>query len=161
MFDLDMSKMLLVAVVALVVVGPKELPQVLRALGKAVARFRSLQFSVKTAVIEFMREAGLDPSENGIAAIERAMRANIALNPATAMRGSLSPTFTTTAASGAAQIGASQFASPEMEAYLSLPHESTPAAQVWEAKGEHAVQRDEACDALPIRTVIALQPTNT
>ena len=40
MFDIAWSELLLIAVIALIFIGPKELPQVLHTLGRMVAKLR-------------------------------------------------------------------------------------------------------------------------
>jgi sec-independent protein translocase protein TatB len=119
MFDFDLSKMILVAVVALVVVGPKDLPAVLRALARTLAKSRRIQASVRTAVEDLMADAGLDSVDRELEGLGNAMRVNIALNPATAMRASL-PSSESSGALPKAEEEA-QFVSPEMRAYLWSP----------------------------------------
>src|SRR5271154_6292432 len=120
MFDFDLSKMILVAVVALVVVGPKDLPAVLRALARTLAKSRRIQASVRTAVEDLMADAGLDSVDPELEGLSNTMRVNIALNPATAMRASL-PSSESSDAPPKAEEEAAQFVSPEMQAYLLSP----------------------------------------
>lgn len=120
MFDFDLSKMILVGVVALVVVGPKELPAVLRALARTLAKSRRIQASVRTAVEDLMADAGLDSVDRELEGLSETIRVNIALNPATAMRASL-PSSESSGALPKAEEEAAQFVSPEMQAYLWSP----------------------------------------
>jgi sec-independent protein translocase protein TatB len=120
MFDFDLSKMILVGVVALVVVGPKELPAVLRALARTLAKLRRVQASVRTAVDTLVADAGLDSVDRELEGLGKTMRVNIALNPATAMRSSL-PSSERIGARPEAEEEAPQFVSPEMQAYLAPP----------------------------------------
>ncbi|MET0314662.1 MAG: Sec-independent protein translocase protein TatB [Hansschlegelia sp.] len=60
MFDIAWSEFLVVAVVALVVVGPKDLPPLLRTVGKMVAQLRKMAGEFQTQFNEAMREAELD-----------------------------------------------------------------------------------------------------
>jgi hypothetical protein len=83
MFDFDLSKMILVGVVALVVVGPKELPAVLRTLARTIAKLRRVQLVLLWPTPVLIR------STVNWKGLGKTMRVNIALNPATAMRGSL------------------------------------------------------------------------
>jgi sec-independent protein translocase protein TatB len=129
MFDFDLSKMILVGVVALVVVGPKELPAVLRALARTLAKLRRVQASVRTAVDTLVADAGLDSVDRELEGLAKTMRVNIALNPATAMRSSLS----SSGSSGGrpeAEEEERQFVSPEMQAYLAPPAEEPTLAEV-------------------------------
>ncbi len=60
MFDIAWSEFLVVAVVALVVVGPKDLPPLLRTIGKTVATLRRMAGDFQTQFNEALREAELD-----------------------------------------------------------------------------------------------------
>jgi len=60
MFDIGWDELLLIALVALVVIGPKELPSVLRTLGAWVAKARNLAGEFRSHVDEMLREAQVD-----------------------------------------------------------------------------------------------------
>ena len=129
MFDFDLSKMILVGVVALVVVGPKELPAVLRALARTLAKLRRVQASVRTAVDTLVADARLDSVDRELEGLGKTMRVNIALNPATAMRSSL-PSSGSSSAQPEADEEERQFVSPEMQAYLAPAAEEPTLAEV-------------------------------
>lgn len=59
MFDLGWSELAVIAVVALVVIGPKDLPRVLRTVGLWVAKARSVARDFQNSVDEMAREADL------------------------------------------------------------------------------------------------------
>jgi sec-independent protein translocase protein TatB len=123
MFDFDLGKMVLFGVVALVVVGPRELPAALRAAGRVMARVRRLQTEVRRAADTLMADASLDRE---FESLNDTMRSNLALNPATAMRGSL-PASVASFERGASETEAPEYASPEMRAYLAPPAEEVGA----------------------------------
>jgi sec-independent protein translocase protein TatB len=60
LFDLSMTELLLIGVVALVVIGPKDLPKALRVAGYWVRKARTLSREFQTSVEQMMREAELD-----------------------------------------------------------------------------------------------------
>lgn len=60
MFDFNLMEMAVVAVVALVVVGPKELPGLLRTLGKGRRQMMDLAGQFRSGFDQMMREAELD-----------------------------------------------------------------------------------------------------
>lgn len=117
MFDFDVSKMIVVGVIALVVVGPKELPAVLRALGQVLARLRRFQTEFRSAADKFIAEADVGLIDRELEGIGRSVRNSIAINPATAMRGSL-PSSNLAPARVSTSEESLQYASPEMQAYL-------------------------------------------
>jgi len=69
MFDIGWDELLLVALVALVVIGPKELPTVLRTLGAWVAKARNLAGEFRNHVDDMIREAGVDEMKNEFTAM--------------------------------------------------------------------------------------------
>jgi sec-independent protein translocase protein TatB len=60
MLDVGWSEILIIAVVALVVVGPKELPQLLRTAGQWAAKARRMAGEFQSQMNQALREADLD-----------------------------------------------------------------------------------------------------
>lgn len=63
MFDIAPSEFLLVAFVALVVIGPKDLPKAMRVLGYWVGRARAVGRQFRSGFDEMVREAELEEME--------------------------------------------------------------------------------------------------
>jgi sec-independent protein translocase protein TatB len=59
MFDIGWSELLVIGVVALVVIGPKELPGVLRSLGQWLTKIRRMASEFQNQFQDAMREAEL------------------------------------------------------------------------------------------------------
>src|SRR6202166_4111127 len=57
MFDISWTEFLLIGVVALIVIGPKELPGVMRALGQWTRKIRGMAADFQNQFQEAMREA--------------------------------------------------------------------------------------------------------
>jgi sec-independent protein translocase protein TatB len=57
MFDISWSELLLIGIVALIVIGPKELPGALRTLGQWMAKIRRMASEFQGQFQEAMREA--------------------------------------------------------------------------------------------------------
>jgi sec-independent protein translocase protein TatB len=57
MFDISWTEFLLIGIVALIVIGPKELPAVMRGLGQWTRKIRSLAADFQNQFHEAMREA--------------------------------------------------------------------------------------------------------
>jgi sec-independent protein translocase protein TatB len=57
MFDIAWSELLIIGVVALIVIGPKELPTVLRAVGQWMGKIRRMASEFQSQFQEAMREA--------------------------------------------------------------------------------------------------------
>lgn len=60
MFDVGWTEMLVIAVVMIVVVGPKDLPKMLRTFGKTTAKLRSMAGDFRRQFDDALREAELD-----------------------------------------------------------------------------------------------------
>ena len=60
MFGIDSPELMVIAVVALVVIGPKELPGMLRSWGKWMAQMRGMASEFRGPVDEMVRQADLD-----------------------------------------------------------------------------------------------------
>ena len=77
MFDLGWSKLLILAVVAIVVVGPKELPGLLRTLGRLVAQLRRQAGEFRAHFDEAMRDTELQQIRQDIQAIKSDAEASL------------------------------------------------------------------------------------
>jgi sec-independent protein translocase protein TatB len=60
MFGIDAPELMVIAVIALIFIGPKELPGMLRTLGKWVATARNMAGEFRGHVDDMMRQAELD-----------------------------------------------------------------------------------------------------
>ena len=63
MFDIGYSELLVVAIVALVVIGPKDLPRVMRTVGQWVGRARGMARHFRSGIDTMIREAELEEME--------------------------------------------------------------------------------------------------
>lgn len=66
MLDLGWSEMAVIALLALLVIGPKDLPKVLRTLGQFMRKARSLSREFQSGLDEMMRETELDEARRAI-----------------------------------------------------------------------------------------------
>lgn len=60
MFDIGWSELLLIGVVALIVIGPEDLPKLFRTLGRISGRARSMAREFTNAMDDAARSSGLD-----------------------------------------------------------------------------------------------------
>lgn len=63
MFDVASSEFLLVVLVALLVIGPKDLPKLLRVVGKWVAKARGVAAQFRSGFDEMVRQSELEELE--------------------------------------------------------------------------------------------------
>jgi sec-independent protein translocase protein TatB len=79
MLDIAWSEMLIIGVVALVVIGPKDLPKMLRMVGQTIGKVRRMAAEFQGQVSEAIREAELDDVKKSVEDLK-------ALNPANMIR---------------------------------------------------------------------------
>jgi len=63
MFGIDSGELLIIAVVALVVIGPKDLPRAMRTIGNFVGRARGMARHFRTGFDTMIRESELEDME--------------------------------------------------------------------------------------------------
>ena len=74
MFDIGWGEFMVVGVVALVVIGPKDLPKVMRTMGQATAKLRRMASEFQAQFQEAMREAEIDEIKKEVADLDAAAR---------------------------------------------------------------------------------------
>ncbi len=63
MFEIGGTELLLIAIVALLVIGPKELPNALRQVGKFTGKARAMTRHLRSGFDEMMRQAEIEEME--------------------------------------------------------------------------------------------------
>ena len=71
MFDIGWSELLLIAGVAIVVVGPKEIPQLMRTVGQWMGKAQRMARHFQSGIDEMIRQADLDDVRKEISSINR------------------------------------------------------------------------------------------
>ncbi len=84
MLDIGWTELLVIAIVLIVVVGPKDLPPMLRAFGKMTSNLRKMAGDFRTQFDEALREADMDDVRKTISDAR-------SLNPANALRDAINP----------------------------------------------------------------------
>jgi len=141
MFDLDISKMIIVGIVALAVIPPKDLPRVMRTVGQTVGKMRRMasefQGQFMEAMREVEREADLESVKKEFQAINDQAKIDTSFDPVRMMRDDITKAAEPPIAAGAAQIAAPETGKPEVAAseigvsevaLTGPPAEASPAA---------------------------------
>ncbi len=84
MLDIGWTELLVIAVILIVVVGPKDLPPMIRAFGKMTKRLRQTAGEFRAQFDEALREAELDDLKKSVDDVR-------SLNPANSIREALNP----------------------------------------------------------------------
>jgi sec-independent protein translocase protein TatB len=84
MLDIGWTELLVIAVILIVVVGPKDLPPMLRAFGKMTSKLRGMAGEFRQQFDEALKEADMED-------VGKAVRDIKSLNPANTIREAMSP----------------------------------------------------------------------
>lgn len=119
---LGVTEILALGVLALLVVGPKDLPLMMRKIGRWTARLRAMAQEFRTGFDELARQAELDELKREVDALRRANPINDLRQPLKDLDRDLRQTVTKPLSSAALT------ATPEPSALPSLPPDPGPAA---------------------------------
>jgi sec-independent protein translocase protein TatB len=86
MFDFDFGKLMVVAIVALAVIPPKDLPRVMRTVGQVVGKMRRMAAEFQGQFMDAMREADLDSVRKELVALNEKAKAETSFDPAAMIR---------------------------------------------------------------------------
>jgi sec-independent protein translocase protein TatB len=86
MFDFDFGKLMVVAIVALAVIPPKDLPRVMRTVGQVVGKMRRMAAEFQGQFMDAMREADLDSVRKELEALNEKAKAETSFDPAAMIR---------------------------------------------------------------------------
>ena len=87
MFDFDAGKLVVFGIVALAVIPPKDLPRVLRTVGKYVGQMRRMASDFQGQFMDAMKEAELESVKKELESINReASKIDTSFDPAALMR---------------------------------------------------------------------------
>jgi sec-independent protein translocase protein TatB len=118
MFEVGWSELLVIAVVMIVVVGPKDLPNMLRTFGRTAAKLRAMAGDFQKQFNEALKEAELDDVKSSIDSLR-------GLNPMNEVRKQLNP-FEQAAAD--VRAGVDTMMKPKPAADPTAPAAATPQA---------------------------------
>jgi sec-independent protein translocase protein TatB len=120
MFDIGWTEMLVIAVVMIVVVGPKDLPKMLRTFGKMTTKMRSMAGDFQKQFNDALKEAELDDVKKSVDALR-------SMNPANEIKKQLNP-FEKAAADVRAGLQSAMAPKPSTSVEPAVPtaHEAEP-----------------------------------
>lgn len=81
MFDIDAGKLIIVGIVALIVIGPKELPRVMLQLGHAAAKMRRMAAEFRSQFMDVIREAEIDDTKSDVERLAERAKAVTGMDP--------------------------------------------------------------------------------
>ena len=132
MFDLDVGKMLIVGIVALAVIPPKDLPRVMRTVGQTVGKMRRMaaefQGQFMDAMREVEREADLESVKKEFAAINEQAKVDTSFDPVQMMRDDMTKAVQSPVEIGSSEIGKPDIGKSEIALTAPEPAEALPLA---------------------------------
>src|ERR1700760_1227298 len=132
MFDLDISKMIIVGIVALAVIPPKDLPRVMRTVGQTLGKMRRMasefQGQFMEAMREVEREADLDSVKKEFQAISDQAKVDASFDPVGMVRDDVTKAASTSTAVAASPVQLGQTEIGESEIALTGPEPVASAA---------------------------------
>ncbi|PXA90595.1 twin-arginine translocase subunit TatB [Caulobacter sp. D4A] len=128
MLDIGWTELLVIAIVLIVVVGPKDLPPMLRAFGKMTTNLRKMAGEFRAQFDEALKESELDDVRKTISDAQR-------LNPTNALRDAINPLR---------QMG--QDIRADLQKATQMP---TPAVSQTDIEAQQAVEGTAPVDAAP------------
>ncbi|CDZ51453.1 Sec-independent protein translocase protein TatB [Neorhizobium galegae] len=128
MLDIGWTELLVIAIVLIVVVGPKDLPPMLRAFGKMTTNLRKMAGDFRSQFDEALKESELDDVRKTISDAQR-------LNPTNALRDAINPLR---------QMG--QEIRADLQKATQMP---TPAVSETDIEAQQAVEGKSSIDPAP------------
>ncbi|MBN9237839.1 MULTISPECIES: Sec-independent protein translocase protein TatB [Phyllobacteriaceae] len=151
MFEVGWSEMLVIAIVMIVVVGPKDLPAMLRTFGRTTAKLRAMAADFQKQFNEALKEAELDEVKKSVDELR-------SLNPAAEIRKQLNP-FEQAAADVRAGVDDMMKPKPAPDPQTPASSEPQPADPL--KNGATVLPGVDGPQAMPAQPVIAAAEAGT
>jgi sec-independent protein translocase protein TatB len=163
MFDIGWSEMALILLVALIVIGPKDLPRVARSVGQWVGKGRAMAREFQRALEDMAREAELDKVKSEI---EKAGRTNVgktiekSIDPSGELSKAFDPNAGSRTASGAKRTQGDQPAEGETKPgpAAGAPVAAANPAPAGNGGGAPEARKEAATEAPPAAPAPAAAP---
>ena len=131
MFDLSWGEVMVIGAVALIVIGPKDLPKTLRTLGNMTAKVRRMAAEFQSQFNDAMREAELDEIRKQVEGVNQSVASlnDTSFNPIQTVRDELKGAIENPVPpSGSTTSGPNPLIPPAEPAAAALPPLPEPAA---------------------------------
>lgn len=157
MFDFDAGKLIIIGIVALIVIGPKDLPRVLRQVGQAVAKLRRMSADFQKQFMDAMHEADMADIKAEAQKLAEAARANVAYDPIREVKSQMTEAVKAIDAPKSTPITSTPISSKPMPSE-SVPSERMLPAQAAEIPAEGPMQGPPVEVELRVEPDLAQEP---
>jgi sec-independent protein translocase protein TatB len=96
MFEFDAGKLIIIGIVALIVIGPKELPRVMRHVGEAMAKMRRMAAEFRGQFLDAMREADIGDVKAGVEKLTESAKPELGVDPLAQIKAELTQALAAT-----------------------------------------------------------------
>lgn len=152
MFEVGWTEMLLIAVVMIVVVGPKDLPKMLRTIGRTTSKMRSMAGDFQRQFNDALKEAELDDVKKSVDALKD-------MNPASQIRKHINP-FENAANEIRSGLDGLK-AKPPAQAASPVTHAAEPLKNGATGSPDAAIPAPDGAAGAPIATPVASVSAST
>jgi sec-independent protein translocase protein TatB len=126
MFDFDAGKLIIIGIVALIVIGPKELPRVMRQVGQGVGKLRRMAAEFQGQFMEAMREAEVADLKADMTKLAESAKIDVGFNPVAEFKSQITEAIASGDKAPPAPADAPALAAPHNGDFPSIG-DSTPA----------------------------------
>lgn len=152
MLEVGYSEILVIAIVLIVVVGPKDLPKMLRAFGRMMTKFRTVSGDFRRQFDDALREAELDEVRKTISEVRN-------LDPRNQLREALNPLRQATSSLRSDVENAIKPAAATTPAPVMAPIAKAAETPVAKAKPASKAPKAKSVPAKPVAAKIAAAPS--
>ena len=152
MLEVGYSEILVIAIVLIVVVGPKDLPKMLRAFGRMMTKFRTVSGDFRRQFDDALREAELDEVRKTISEVRN-------LDPRNQLREALNPLRQATSSLRSDVENAIKPAAATTPAPVMAPIDKAAETPVAKAKPASKAPKAKSVPAKPVAAKIAAAPS--
>jgi sec-independent protein translocase protein TatB len=128
MFEFDAGKLIIIGIVALIVIGPKELPRVMRQVGQAVAKLRRLGAEFQAQFMEAMREADAEDLKTSVRELAQSAKVDLGVNPLALAKAQLTSALEQPVSASGQEAAQTAMVPLDTSATLAAPETAVPAS---------------------------------
>ena len=141
MFDFDAGKFIIIGIVALIVIGPKELPRVMRQVGQAAAKMRRMAAEFRGQFMDAMREADIEDFKADAVKLANSAKIAVGVDRLADVKEELTRALDAGGKSATLPVTSASTATP--------PHDAEPSALLGPPEASEGAPEAEASAAAP------------
>jgi sec-independent protein translocase protein TatB len=125
MFEFDAGKLIIIAIVALIVIGPKELPRVMRHTGEALAKMRRMAAEFRGLFLDAVRDSEIEDTKPEVKTLTNSSKTDFGIEPLAQIKAELTQALEAAEKSTAPPTGATALVSTQKGELAATPPQSS------------------------------------